>query len=99
MKNISFKKRFFYISITCLLCYSLFVLLVYNAQELEVLYNIKTCGTYYLFSYLIASAVLYVVDVNTRKEPAFLVLFCLPAFTCIFLILSLLSAGYTYSFI
>lgn len=98
MKNISSKKWFFYISIISLLCYSLFVLIAYDSNSLGVLYDIKTCSTYYLFVYLIFSAVLYVVDVNTRKEPAFLTLFCLPVFTYIFLVLSLLSAGYEYSF-
>lgn len=98
MKNISSKKWFFYISLTSLLCYSLFVFIAYNTSIFPVLYDAKTCSTYYLFSYLIATAMLYAIDTNTRKEPAFLTLFCLPAITCIFLILTLFSCGYNYTF-
>ena len=98
MKKISSKKWFFYVSLMFLLCYAIFVLIAYNSKSLGVLYDVKTCGSYYLFSYLILSAVLYAVDTHTRKEPAFLTLFCLPLYTYIFIILCLISMGYTYGF-
>ena len=98
MKRISSKKCFFYGSLIGLLIYSLFVLIAYNSNVLPALYDVKTSSTYYLFSYLILSAVLYAIDTHTRKEPAFLTLFCLPAFTCIYLFLTLFSVGYNYKF-
>ena len=98
MKKISSKKWFFYISLTSLLCYAMFVLIAFNAKILDILYDVKTCESYYLFTYLILSAILYAIDTHTRKEPAFLTLFCLPLFTFIFLVLCLISVGYTYDF-
>ena len=98
MKKISSKKCFFYVSLMLLICYALFVLLAFNSDKFEVLYDVKTASSYYLFTYLILSAILYAIDSHTRKEPAFLSLFCLPIFTYVFLVLTLLSGGYTYEF-
>ena len=53
MKKISSKKYFFYISVMFLVCYSLFVLLAFNANKFSVLYDVKTANSYYLFTYLI----------------------------------------------
>lgn len=92
MRKLSSKKWFFYISTIILLCYFMLVLIAYNAKDVEVLYNEKTCNTYYLFSYLILSAVLYCIDVYTKKEPAFLTLFCLPIYTCAYLMMSVLCS-------
>ena len=96
MKNISSKKSFFYISAVSLLLYALFVLIVFNTEDLPVLYDVKTCSSYYLFSYIALVAVLYCIDVHTRKEPGFLTLYCLPLFTTVFVFLALLSTGNSY---
>jgi hypothetical protein len=97
MQKISSKKWFFYISVGSLLCYFMFVLLMYNNKELPQLYSVETCNSYYLFVYLLLCAVAYCVDMGSRKEPGFLMLFCLPIFTFIYLLGCLFVSGALYS--
>ena len=93
MQKISSKKWFFYLSVGTLLCYFMFVLLMFNSQKFPLLYSVETCNSYYLIVYLLLCAVGYFIDANTRKEPGFLVLFCMPIFTFLYLFASLLIAG------
>ena len=98
MNKPSTKKLFFYSSISLVLCYFLFVLLVYNANVLSILYTLEEVGFYYITIYVLLSATLYTVDTQTRKEPAFLVLFCLPIITFLFMLGMMLLAGITWQF-
>lgn len=86
MRRISSKKTFMYFSLSLMVCYCIFVLIAYNSNILEGLYDIKKCGIYYLISYVLIVAVSYVIDTQSRKEPAFLTLLCIPIFTLIFLV-------------
>ena len=96
MRQLSSKKSFFYISNTIIACYFIFVLILYSNNQLPFLYSREVCGIYYLFSYLLLGAVLYVIDTHTRKEPGFLTLFCLPVFTFFYLLGCLLCVGSDY---
>ncbi len=98
MNKPSTKKLFFYISISLVLCYFLFVLFAYNAGVIPVLYTLEEAGFYYITVYVLLAATLYTVDTQTRKEPAFLVLFCLPAITFLFMLGMLLLVGITWQF-
>ena len=98
MNKPSTKKLFFYISISLVLCYFLFVLFAYNAGVISVLYTLEEAGFYYITVYVLLAATLYTVDTQTRKEPAFLVLFCLPAITFLFMLGMLLLVGITWQF-
>ena len=89
----STKKLFFYISIALVLCYFLFVLFAYNANVLSVLYTLEEVNFYYIIVYVLLSATLYMLDTQTRKEPAFLTLFCLPAITFLFMFGMMLLTG------
>lgn len=94
----STKKLFFYISVCLVLCYFIFVLLAYNSGILTSLYTLKECGMYYIFAYTMLSAVAYFIDIQTRKEPAFLTLFCLPAYTYLFMLGIMFIAGISWDF-
>ena len=98
MNKTSTKKLFFYISISLVLCYFLFVIFAYNANVLTVLYTLEEVSFYYITAYVLLSATLYTVDTQTRKEPGFLVMFCLPAITFLFMLGMMLLAGITWQF-
>lgn len=85
MNKPSSKRLFFYISVTAVLAYSLFVLLAYNAKVLPKLYTLKECSIYYVVLYLLFAAVSYTIDTQTKKEAGLLTLLCFPIFTLIFL--------------
>ena len=93
MNQLSSKKLFFYISLSFVLCYFCFVIIAYSSKWAPVLYDIKTCSSYYMFTYLLLAMISYAIDTQTRKEPAFLTLFCLPAFTTIYLMVCVLFSG------
>ena len=99
MNKTSTKKLFFYISTSLILCYFLFVLLMYNSNQMSELYTLKQCGIYYMIVYLLLTATNYVIDTQTRKEPAFLTLFALPTFTLLFLLGMMLIAGSLWTLI
>ena len=84
--NTSTKKLYTYISLTLVMAYFIFVLLMFNSNELKELYNLQTSGFYYLFVYVLLVAVGYVIDTQTRKEPAFITLFTVPAFSLLLLL-------------
>ena len=96
MNKTSTKKLFFYISISLVLCYFLFVLFAYNANVLTALYTLEAVNFYYITVFVLLSATLYMVDTQTRKEPAFLTLFCLPAITFLFALGMMLLASVTW---
>lgn len=96
MRKLSSKKWFFYISNIVIICYFTFVLILFNSNQLPFLYSREACGIYYLFIYLLLSAVLYVIDTHTRKEPGFLTLFCLPLFTLFYLLGCMMCSGKSY---
>ena len=98
MMKASTKKLYFYISLCLVLCYFIFVLMAYNSKILSSLYNLEECGMYYLFVYVILSAVSYFIDIQTRKEPAFLTLFCFPAYTYLFMLGVMFIAGITWPY-
>ena len=85
MNNISSKKMYFYISLSLVFAYFSFVLLAYNGGFLPELYSLKDVSLYYVFAYVLLAAVSYIIDIGSRKEPAFLTLFCLPTYSLIFL--------------
>ena len=82
----SAKKLYSYISLTLVLMYFIFVLLMYNNNDLPVLYDLKNCGFYYMFVYILLVGVGYFIDTQTRKEPALITLFTIPAFSFILLL-------------
>ena len=84
--NTSTKKLYTYISLTLVMAYFIFVLLMFNSNELKELYNLQTSGFYYMFVYVLLVAVGYVIDTQTRKEPAFITLFTVPAFSLLLLL-------------
>ena len=98
MNKTSTKKLFFYISISLVLCYFLFVILAYNANVLTVLYTLEETNFYYITVYVLLAATLYMLDTQTRKEPAFLTLFCLPAITLLFMLGMMLLGGETWHY-
>jgi len=97
MKNLSSKKWYFYISLCLLFLFSAFVVIAYGTKMLDVFCSKEVCSTYYLFTYLLVVAVMYWIDVQTRKEPAFLTIFALPAYTFIYLFLCILCSGMNYA--
>ena len=99
MIKTSTKKLFFYISVSLVLCYFVFVLLVYNEGKFPELYNLEQSGLYYMFVYLLLVATNYVIDTQTRKEPAYLTLFCLPTFTLFYLSSVMLMSGVYWTII
>ena len=66
---------------------------MYNANVLPILYTLEEVNFYYITVYVLLSATLYIVDTQTRKEPAFLTLFCLPIITFLFMLGMMLLAG------
>lgn len=82
----SIKKIFLYISLSIILTYFCFVLICYNAGTFNELYSLNTCSIYYITVYLLLAATTYCIDINSRKEPALLTLFCLPIYSAIFLL-------------
>ena len=99
MVKTSTKKLFFYISNALILGYFLFVLLAYNANILPSLYTLEQVNFYYIIVYVLLSATLYIIDTQTRKEPAFLALFCLPIYTFLFMLGMMLLANVNWQLI
>ena len=99
MHNISTKKLYFYISLSVVMCYFTFVLMAYNTGIAKELYTLEHISLYYMFAYVLLSAVCYIVDIGSRKEPGFLTLFCLPTYTLLFLLGMMLLAGVAWPFI
>ena len=99
MIKTSTKKLFFYISITLVLVYFLFVLFAYNAKILPVLYTLEQVNFYYMVIYVLLSATLYTIDTQTRKEPAYLTLFCLPLYTFLFMLGMMFLAKIAWQYI
>ena len=93
MLKTSTKKLFFYISVSLILCYFSFLLIVYNSNILPELYTLKDCGLYYMLIYVLLAATSYAIDIQTRKEPALLTLFCLPTFSLCYLLSMMLLAN------
>ncbi len=85
MIKISTKKVFLYISLSLVLSYFVFVLFAYVGQSFSELYSLESCGIYYMVVYIFLVATSYFFDTQSRKEPALLILFALPAYTLIFL--------------
>lgn len=99
MKNVSTKKLFLYISLCVVLCYFLFVIFAYNGEFLPGLYTLEQCNFYYMIAYVLLVATAYMVDTSTRKEPAYLTLFCVPAFSLLFLLGIMFLANVAWHFI
>ena len=99
MNNISSKKMFFYISLSLIFAYFTFVLIAYNSGFLKELYTLENCSLYYMFAYVMLCAVSYIIDVGTKKEPGFLTLFNLPAFSLIFILVIMILSGISWPFI
>lgn len=99
MNKTSTKKIFLYISLSIVLVYFCFVLICYNANILEELYDLKTSSIYYVTVYLMLVAVCYWIDSQSRKEPGFLTFFCLPAYSGLFLLAIMMMNGTNWQFI
>ena len=97
LKQLSSKKLFTYISLILILMYFTFVVITYD--EFPVLHSKEICSIYYTFAYLLFAAVGFVIDTQSRKEPAFISLFTLPGFSTIYLVVSMLFIGETYNWI
>ena len=93
MNNTSSKRLFAYFSLAIVFGYCAFVLMVFNAKILPGLYTLEKSSIYYILSYVILAAVAYAIDTQTKKEPGLLTLFCLPAYTLIFLFLVMWMAS------
>ena len=98
MRNISTKKLFFYVSLSLVICYFTFVLIAYNGGFLKELYTLEYISLYYMFAYVLLAAVNYIIDIGSRKEPGYLTLFCLPAYTFLFLMGMMLLAGISWTY-
>ena len=85
-QNATVKKIYLYLSISACLCYFIFVLLMYNSNLLPEIYTLSECSLYYVIVYSLLAAVSYCIDTQTKKEPAILSLFALPAHSFIFLL-------------
>ena len=96
MKNISSKKIYFYATTILLFCYLSFVMLARVNSKFIALYSMEVCSTYYVLTYMGLSAVMYAIDSKTKKEPAFLSLFCLPIYSFAFIFLCLLVNVYNF---
>lgn len=99
MNNVSTKRLFAYFSLALIFGYSVFVLLVYNANVLSGLYTLEKCSIYYILVYVLLSAVSYTIDTQTRKEPGLLTLFCFPMFSLVFLLSIMLIASVSVGYI
>ena len=97
MKQLSSKKLFTYISLILLFVYFTFVVFTYDL--FPVLHCKETCSIYYTFTYLLIAAVGFVIDTQSRKEPAFISLFTLPGFSTIYLVVSMIFVGERYNLI
>lgn len=84
--NSSTKKLYTYISLTLILAYFVFILWMYNSNQLNELYDIKQVGFYYIFAYILFVGVGYMIDTQTKREPAFITLFTIPSFSFILLL-------------
>lgn len=93
MRKLSSKRIFMYFSLALIFCYCTFVLIAYNNGILKGLYDIKKSSSYYMVVYVLLSAVSYVIDTQTRKEPALLTLICFPIFTLVLLLILMLIAS------
>ena len=98
MNNISSKKMFFYISLSLIFTYFTFVLIAYSNGILKELYTLENCSLYYVFSYVIIVAVMYMIDIGTKKEPAFLTLFYLPIISFVFMLAMMILACVSWPF-
>ena len=97
MKQLSSKKLFTYISLILLFVYFTFVVFTYDL--FPVLHSKETCSIYYTFTYLLIAAVGFVIDTQSRKEPAFISLFTLPGFSTVYLVVSMIFVGERYNLI
>ena len=97
MKQLSSKKLFTYISLVLILMYFTFVVFTYDV--FPILHSKETCSIYYTFAYLLLAAVGFVIDTQSRKEPAFISLFTLPGFSTIYLLISMVFMGERYNWI
>ena len=97
MKYLSSKKLFTYISLSIVLLYFVFVMVTY--ESIPVLHSKEIASIYYTFTYLLLAAVGYIIDTQSRKEPAFITLFTLPGFTFIYLLMSMIFMNSNYPLI
>ena len=93
MIKTSKKKIFSYLSLAFIIGYFVVVLLAYNSGVWQELYTLDVCGFYYITVYLLVVAVAYYLDTSSRKEPGYLTLFSLPAYSGIFLLSAMMMAG------
>ena len=98
MNNISSKKMYFYISLSLVFIYFTVVLFAYNAQTFKELYTLEYCSLYYVFGYILLSAIAYIIDIGSRKEPGFLTLMCLPVYSFVFLLGMMMLAGVYWTY-
>jgi hypothetical protein len=87
---------FFYISLSLIFTYFTFVLIAYGSGFLKELYTLENCSLYYIFSYVILVAVMYMIDIGTRKEPAFLTLFYLPIISFVIVLVMMILVGISW---
>ena len=98
MLKASRKKLFLYISLSTLIGYFVIVLLAYNSNLLPDLYTMEKCSIYYIIVYLLLVATAYFLDTQSRKEPGFLTLFSLPAYSGLFLLGLMMIANINWSY-
>lgn len=91
--KLSSKKIFSYFSLSLILGYFTFILICINSGIFPGIYDVKQSGICYIVIYVLLCATAYVIDTQTKKEPAFLTLFCLPVYTLAFLSLLMFLSG------
>lgn len=98
MLKASSKKLFLYISLSALIGYFVIALLAYNTNAMPDLYTMDKCSIYYIVVYLLLVATAYFLDTQSRKEPGFLTLFSIPAYSGFFLLGLMMIANINWSY-
>ena len=87
------KKLFLYISLSVILCYFVFAILMYTNNSFKEIYTLSDCSLYYIIVYALLTAVSYYIDTLSKKEPGLLTLIALPIYSFLFLFAMMLIAS------
>lgn len=95
VKQTSSKKMFFYISASLVVMFATFLVIVKSTNQMPELLSFEVCQSYYLFSFMGLCATAYVLDTNgrTRKEAGYLLLFAVPTYITLYLLICMLVGG------
>ena len=99
MNRANFKNVYALISVGAVTIYALFLFICYQTNILKSLYNVETVEFYYMFTLMGFGGVSYVLDVNNRKQPGFLVLYIMPIHIFYFFSAVLMAIGVSLFYI